>query len=129
MQAGTGQVIVYIVDDDESVRTALARLMRSAGLEPRPYGDPARFLSEVGNIANGVILLDITMPLHSGTDVLHGLRSRQIVLPVIAVSARDDDDTRKSAREAGARLFLQKPADNQALLDAIHWLAGSAAQA
>ena len=127
MQLGTGQLIVYIVDDDDSVRTALARLMRSAGLEPRPYADPVLFLAEVSDAVRGVILLDITMPLHSGTEVLDKLRMRQIHLPVIAVSARDDDDTRQCARDLGARLFLQKPADKQALLDAIQWVAGSGA--
>jgi len=121
------QLIVYIVDDDDSVRTALARLMRAAGLEPRPYAESERFLAEIRDIANAVILLDLTMPRQSGTDILIKLRERQIGVPVIAVSARDDDDTRKNARELGARLFLHKPADNQALLDAIQWVIGNTA--
>jgi len=125
LEKRTGHLIVYIVDDDDSVRTALARLMRSAGLEPRPYGDPERFLAEVSNTPNGVILLDITMPFQSGTQILALLRDRGITMPVIAVSARDDDDTRRCARELGARLFLHKPADNQALFDAIQWVVGT----
>jgi DNA-binding response OmpR family regulator len=54
------------------------------------------------------------------------LNERHIALPVITISARDDDETRMLARERGARLFLRKPVDDQALLDAINWVTTTA---
>ncbi|MGY1458377.1 MULTISPECIES: response regulator transcription factor [unclassified Luteimonas] len=121
--SGIGRsVIVYIVDDDEAVREGFAKLFRSAGLDPRPYGSAERFLGEVVDGEDACILLDITMPRMTGMQVQAELKARQLKLPVITVSARDDEDTRSMARNLGARMFLRKPVDDQALLDAIHWV-------
>jgi len=114
--------IVYIVDDDDPVRCGLAKLLKSAGLDPRPYGSATHFLAEVANQRNACILLDITMPRMTGLQVQTELRQRGIELPVITVSARDDEETRHWARSLGARMFLRKPVDDQALLDAISWV-------
>lgn len=114
--------IVYVVDDDAGVRDGLARLLRSAGLEPRPYGSAEAFLSEVENNQRTCVLLDITMPRLSGPQVQACLNDKGIHLPVIAVSARDDEETRAWTRGLGARMFLRKPVDDQALLDAINWV-------
>lgn len=122
-----GQLVVYIVEDDESVRRAFARLMRSAGIEARAYARPEEFLAQVDNDARGVILLDIGVSPSHGSEVMGQLRDRHISLPVIALSAHDDDASEQCARELGARMFLHKPTDNQALLDAIQWLAGARA--
>jgi len=116
--------VVYIVDDDDAVREGFARLLRSAGLEPRAYGCPETFLREVANIPGACVLLDITMPRMTGSEVQARLIDREIVLPVITVSARDDAETRGWARGLGARMFLRKPVDDQALLDAIDWVTG-----
>ena len=118
--------VVYIVDDDDAVRDGFARLLRSVGLESRPYRSAAKFLAEVANAPGACILLDITMPLMDGPQVQENLRTRGIHLPVITISARDDDETRALARELGARMFLRKPVDDQALLDAIDWVTDSA---
>lgn len=116
-------MVVYIVDDDAAVRGGFARLLRAAGLDPRPYASPERFLAEVAYAPGACALLDITMPRITGTEVQEQLNERLISLPVIAVSARDDDETRSRARHLGACMFLRKPVDDQALLDAIHWAA------
>jgi FixJ family two-component response regulator len=113
---------VYIVDDDVSVRTALSRLMRSAGIESRAYESPERFLAEVHNDGHACILMDITMPRMSGMELLARLKEKGIKYPVIAVSARDDDDTRQLAKDLGVRYFMRKPVDDQALIDAINWV-------
>jgi FixJ family two-component response regulator len=118
-------MIVYIVDDDDDVRAGLARLLRAAGLDPRPYECAERFLDEVLNSPRACILLDITMPRMTGPQVQARLNQRHIVLPVITVSARDDEETRIWARGLGARMFLRKPVDDQALLDAIDWVTGN----
>lgn len=114
--------IVYIVDDDDAVRCGLAKLLKSAGLDPRPYESATHFLADVANRPNACILLDITMPRMTGLQVQAQLRQRRIDLPVITVSARDDEETRQWARSLGARMFLRKPVDDQALLDAISWV-------
>lgn len=114
--------IVHVVDDDSGVRCGFARLLRSAGMEARCHLSPERFLADVANEAHACILLDITMPEMTGPQVQAELNRRGITLPVIAVSAHDDPDTRGRAQALGARLFLRKPVDDQALLDAIHWV-------
>lgn len=117
--------IVYIVDDDELVRKGLARVMRAGGFTPKAYESPELFLKEVKQDAPACILLDITMPRMTGLQVQATLKSRSITIPVIAVSARDDEETRIRARELDARCFFRKPVDDQALLDAISWVAES----
>jgi len=118
----TGTLHVHIVDDDESVRKGLSRLMRSAGIESHAYASPESFLAEVHNEGHACILMDITMPRMSGLELGARLRENGITLPMIAISARDDDDTRHLARDLGVRFFLRKPVDDQALLDAISWV-------
>jgi FixJ family two-component response regulator len=116
---------VYILDDDDAVRCGFARLVRSAGIEARPFASAAQFLAEVTNQVRACILLDITMPGMTGMQVQEELNSRGITLPVITVSARDDEDTRAFARALGAKMFLRKPVDDQALLDAINWVSSA----
>ena len=119
--------VVYILDDDSAVRSGFTRLLRSAGLEARPYETAEKFLAEVSNARRACILLDITMPHLTGIQVQELLNSRGVTLPVITVSARDDEHTRATARDLGARMFLRKPVDDQALLDAIAWVTSGAA--
>lgn len=115
-------VIVYIVDDDLAVRTGFARLLRSAGLEARAYGNPMEFLANVENHAGACVLLDITMPGMTGLQVQAQLAAQGITLPVITISGREEGHLRSSAHALGAHMFLRKPVDDQALLDAINWV-------
>src|SRR5687767_4469245 len=106
-------VIVYIVDDDPAVRDGFTRLLRSAGMDPRPYGSPERFLEEVRNAAGACILLDITMPRMTGPQVQAQLNAQAITLQVITVSAREDRHVLACAHGLGARMFLHKPVDDR----------------
>jgi FixJ family two-component response regulator len=117
--------LIYIVDDDDSVRCGLARLMRASGYQTKAYSSPEQFLEEVSSESVGCILLDITMHGMTGPQVQTRLREKGIHLPVIAVSAHENDEIRKTARELGAQFYLRKPVDDQALLDAISWVVGS----
>ncbi len=127
MRQKAKDLVVYIVDDDEAVRCGFARLVRSAGLDARPYGSAEQFLAEVEDVPLACILLDITLPKLTGMQVQERLNARGIGLPVITVSARDDLETRTWARNLGAKLFLRKPVDDQALLDAINWVTNPSA--
>ena len=117
-----GVPLVYIVDDEESVRKGFSRLMRSAGMPCRDFASAEQFLADLDPQPEGCVLLDITMPGATGLQLQAELKKRKINLPIIAVSARDDADTSSRARQLGARFFLRKPVDDQALLDAIHWV-------
>lgn len=113
---------VSIVVDDASVCKGLSRLMRSAGIASDAYESPERFLMEVRNEALACILMDITMPRMNGLELSARLKEKGITQPVIAISARDDDETRQLARDLGVRFFLRKPVDDQALRDASAWV-------
>jgi FixJ family two-component response regulator len=113
---------IHVVDDDDDVRNAFSRLLRSAGLGVRAYGSAQSFLDQASSSAPGCILLDVTMPGLTGPDVLARLRERENLLPVIVVSARDNEATHTLVRALGAKMFLRKPVDDQALLDAISWI-------
>ena len=120
--SANGGLIVHVVDDDDDVRTGFARLLRSAGIDVRAYPSADRFLDEVDNVAPGCVLLDITMPGISGPDALQRLKDKRNLLPVIVVSARDNEAIHRMTHDLGARMFLRKPVDDQALLDAINWV-------
>ena len=115
-------VIVYIVDDDVAVRDGFAMLFRSAGFEPRPYANADAFFEEMEDAGNACLLLDVNLAGATGIQVQERLLRQEIRLPVIVVSARDDAETREQTRRLGARMFLRKPVDDQALLDAIQWV-------
>jgi FixJ family two-component response regulator len=119
---------IYLVDDDTSVRTGLSRLMRVSGFDVKGFDTAEQFLAEVSQDWNGCVLLDMALPRVTGLQVQERLRDTGIRLPVIAMSARDDDGVREAARALGVRFFLRKPIDDQALLDAISWVTGTTAQ-
>lgn len=119
---------IYIVDDDHSVRRALGRLIRSEGLNSEAFASGELFLAGLSADAQGCVVMDIRMPGLTGHDVQQRLRLRGQKIPVIALSAQDDDESRNRARELGAVAFFRKPVDDQALLDSIHWLLSAPAR-
>jgi len=123
------QTMVYVIDDDESVRKALKRLLRSADVGVETFSSAEEFLSTSREGQDACILIDIRMPGLTGFDLQKRLLSQGIRIPVIVISASDDVQTRERARELGAVNFFRKPVDDQALLDAIWWAtAGSRKQ-
>ena len=120
------QSMIYVIDDDASVRKAFGRLLRSANLDAETFSSAEEFLSSPKQKENACIIIDIRMPGLTGFDLLERLITERIRIPVIAVSAHDDAETREHAKELGAVSFFRKPIDDQALLDAIWWaIAGS----
>jgi FixJ family two-component response regulator len=115
--------VVYIVDGDEAVRQSLSRLMDSAGLESMPCDSLEAFLSQTPGPQSACALLDVSSPRLRGESGLHArVRAMAARVPVIALSARDDPETRRIARELGAEAFFRKPVDAAALLDSIDWV-------
>jgi len=112
--------VVFVVDDDESVRKALKRLIKSAGFEVEAFASAEDFLNCGHRDVPGCLILDVRMPGLSGLELQSELAASGSKMPVIFITARDDEQARLQAMRAGAVAFLQKPFDDQALLGAIH---------
>jgi FixJ family two-component response regulator len=111
---------VYLVDDDASVRRALARLIRSAGLEVQTFASAREFLDRIPDTNNPACLVaDVRMPGLSGMDLHHELRSTNRNLPIIFVTGHGDIPMSVNAMKAGAVDFLPKPVKDSDLLRAI----------
>lgn len=112
--------VVFVVDDDPSLRTAVARLIQSVGLPARTFESAEAFLANVDPSMPGCLLLDVRMHGASGIELQHQLTSSGYSLPVIFVSAHADVDLTVRVMRMGALQVFSKPFDDQALLDAIH---------
>jgi two-component system response regulator FixJ len=119
--------LVYVIDDDGSVRRAFQFLLQSADFDVQAFCSAEEFLESASFSDGSCIILDMRMPDMTGLDLQRELVSRKIGIPVVVVSAYDDAPTRLLARELGAVAFFRKPVDDQALLDAI-WFAMSGAK-
>jgi FixJ family two-component response regulator len=115
------RTIVYVIDDDASVRKAFARLLSSEGLDCETFASPEEFFVKPRREKNACIVADIGIPGLAGFDFQQELTGRKISLPVIVVSASDDAQVREHTRKMGAVAFFRKPVDDQALFDAILW--------
>jgi FixJ family two-component response regulator len=125
MRDGSNSLSIHIVDDDEMVRSGLARLMRSAGHSPLTFSDGESLLAHLHQAVPDCVLIDITPAGRLGIEPQERLRALLANIPLIAISARDDEETVRLARQLGARFFFHKPVDGLALLDAIKWVTGS----
>lgn len=111
--------IVHIVDDDESLRSALVSLFRSVGIAARAHESAAAFLDCARDDAPGCIVLDVRMPGLSGLDFQDRLASFDIALPVVLMTGHGDIPMSVRAMKAGAVDFLTKPFRDQDMLDAV----------
>ena len=112
--------IVYIVDDDASMRRALERLADSAGFEARAFASGMEFLGAPHTDGPACVLLDLRLPDMHGLEVQRRLARTEPGLRVIVVTSYGDEFTRRDALAAGAAAVVAKPFDDQVLLDAIH---------
>jgi FixJ family two-component response regulator len=112
---------VYIVDDESSIRTAYARLARSAKMEPQTFGSVEEFMRTEVCDDNACVVSDVRMPGASGLELPALLSRAGRHLPVIFTTAHDTAETRDFAQRLGAAAYFRKPVDDQALLDAITW--------
>ena len=111
---------IFVVDDDGSVRTALSRLLKACGFKVQTFGSAEDFLDSGFVRHTGVLILDVRMGGMSGLELQQRLSEMGSDMPIIFMTAHDDIQARTKAMEAGAVAFLQKPFEEQRLLDAIH---------
>ena len=111
--------IVFVVDDDASVRVAIGSLLRSVGLEVEVFGTAAEFLKNKSPDAAACLVLDIRLPGVSGLDFQAELAKANIHIPIIFITGHGDIPMTVRAMKAGAVEFLTKPFRDQDLLDAV----------
>jgi RNA polymerase sigma factor (sigma-70 family) len=111
--------LIHVVDDDESLRTALLRLLDAAGFEARGYASAGEFLLRPLPARPGCVLLDIRLPGPSGLDLQEAMQRQGIALPVVFLSGHADVATSVRAMKAGAVDLLTKPVRREVLLEAL----------
>jgi FixJ family two-component response regulator len=111
--------IVYVVDDDESVRDAVRRLIASIGLRVETFGSTREFLNSQRGDAPACLVLDVRLPDVSGLEFQRDLAAANFHIPIIFITGHADIPMTVRAMKAGAVEFLTKPFRGQELLDAV----------
>lgn len=111
--------IVFVIDDDESIREALKSLIRSVGLRVETFASAKHFLESQRPDLPACLILDVRMPGLSGLDLQRDLTEANIHIPIIFITGHGDIPMSVRAMKAGALEFLTKPFRDQDLLDAI----------
>jgi FixJ family two-component response regulator len=110
---------IYVVDDDKSARMGLRRLLRSSGFQVEIFGSAQEFLDHSPVENEGLIILDVRMPAINGLELQKRLAAKGSELPIIFITGFEDPLARGEALKSGAIAFLQKPVDEQTLINAI----------
>jgi FixJ family two-component response regulator len=110
---------VFVVDDDASVRGAVARLLHSAGYQTETFASAEGFLAQSRFDAPGCILLDVRMPGLNGLELQQALAAADRQLPIVFITGHGDVPMSVRAMKAGAEDFLPKPFDDEELLNAV----------
>jgi FixJ family two-component response regulator len=110
---------IAVVDDDPSVRKALARLLRASDLDADAYGSAEQFLESLQTNAPDCVVLDLQMPDMSGLALQRELVRTGIRLPVVIITGHDEPGMEGRCLGAGAGAYLRKPLDDETLLTAI----------
>lgn len=111
--------MIYLIDDDASVREALALLLATYGKEVAGFPDAIHFLAHVNKTKPGIVISDLRMPTTSGLQLLSKLEELKIDWPVIMITGHGDVEACRRAFKAGVTDFLAKPVDEHVLMDAI----------
>ena len=110
---------VAILDDDQSVRTAIGRLLKTSNLAATPHPTCIDFLQSLERGWPDCLILDLHMPDMDGIDVMNYLRYKHVAVPTIVISAHDGPNIRETCLGLGATTYLRKPLDADQLLQAI----------
>src|SRR5262245_11234150 len=112
--------IVYVIDDQQAVRDALAEMLRLFGYSVEVFPAADAFLERILAARPGCIVADVRMPGMDGIELVRELARRQVSLPVVLVSGHADVPMAVAAIKAGAEDFIEKPVDDTQLLAAIN---------
>ena len=110
---------VFVVDDDDLIRTTLQSCVESVGLAVETYASPMAFLEKCDGSRSGCLILDVRMPGMSGLQLQEALQAKGITLPIIFLTGHGDVPNAVRAMRQGAVDFMEKPFNVQALLDLI----------
>jgi len=110
---------VYLVDDDPSIRSSLSRLLRAVGYEVATFESAGAFLAEASPDDRGCLVLDITMPVMDGLTLQEKMNERGLDLPIVFITGFGNVSASVKALKGGAVDFLEKPFDDDELLEAI----------
>jgi two-component system, LuxR family, response regulator FixJ len=110
---------VHVIDDDEAARESLAFMLGTAKLSVKTYDSATAFLAVAASVKSGCIITDVRMPEISGIDLLRRLKALKIGVPVIVVTGHGDVPLAVEAMKIGAAEFLEKPFDDEVLLNAV----------
>lgn len=110
---------IFIVDDDESVRKALSRLLRAAGHHAATFATAEEFLEAPAQPGPDCLVLDVHLPGLCGLGLQQRLRAEGRAVPLVFITAYEDGQARAQALAEGAVAFLYKPFEERALLDAV----------
>ena len=110
---------VYLIDDDQAVRKALALLLETVGINVKTFDGPETLLRQIKQLEPGCLVMDIRMPMITGLKLQEKLVADGITWPTIIISGHGDIDACRKAFRNGAVDFLSKPIDEQDLIDAI----------
>ena len=111
--------MVAVIEDDESYRVAVQRLLKSEGLSVESFGSAEDFLNSGQQHDTGCLITDIRMPGMSGLELQSKLNSDHCPIPTIFMTAHGDESIRMQAMRGGAVKFLTKPFDGETLLEAV----------
>ncbi len=117
--------MIAVIDDEESVRRAVVRLLHAAGYDARAFASGDDFMKAWPSDTPQCALLDLQMPGLSGADVLRALKRAGAQFPVIIITAHDASGVRDECMREGAAAYLGKPLDEQVLLRAVSAAIGS----
>lgn len=113
------EAIIYVVDDEPSVRKSLNRLLRAAGYRVEAFASAREFLQRPADDGAACLVLDVQMPDLNGLELQQALAETDRLLPIVFITGYGDIPTSVRAMKAGAADFLSKPFDEKDLLDAI----------
>jgi two-component system response regulator FixJ len=113
------EIVVHIVDDEETVRSSLAFLLSTSGIAARTHRSATDFLEVAASIRNGCLVTDLRMPDMSGVELLKRLRERDALLPTIVITGHGDVQMAVEAMKNGALDFIEKPFSDDVLIASI----------
>ncbi len=113
--------MIYIIDDDKSVRRSFELLLSSADYKYSSFESAKEFLDNFNPNGKDVLILDVHMPGMDGCELLSALKLKNIFVPILIITAYDEPFSRECAKDYGVMAYLRKPIDGKTLIDLIRY--------